>query len=257
MQEHHFETLTNWQFESFNGIASINHLVTGKNQHINKGLIPGLNFSFSVEDEIGVVTANRKLVSEILNLPSAKVIIPQQTHGDHIGVITEVTINDTWPDTDALITQLSGVIIGVLSADCVPILLVDPVKGVVAAIHAGWKGTAKSIVPKTIEKMYILFGSDPGDILAGVGPSISGKVYEVGKEVANHFRDESQLKKENGKSCLNLWVENETQLLESGIKQENISVAGMCTFSNPELFYSARREGLKTGRMASFISLTK
>jgi len=255
MQEHHCKTLTNWQFESFNGIKSIKHLVTGKNIHINKGRISGLNFSYSVEDDDSVVAENRTLISEILNLPSAKVIIPQQTHSDNIGVITTETLEYNWSDTDALITQLPNVIIGVLSADCVPVLLADPRKGVIASIHAGWKGTAKSIVPKTIEKMQDLFGSDPIDIIAGIGPSISCDQYEVGEEVANYFRVESQVKKPNGKSCLNLWIENEIQLLESGIKKENISVAGMCTFSNPDLFYSARRDGFKTGRMASFISL--
>ena len=256
MQEHHFETLTNWQFESFNAIGAIKHLVTGKNPHINKGRISGLNFSYSVEDDEAIVAENRKLVSEIFNLPLSKVIIPQQTHSDNIGIVTTETLDYNWSDADALITQLPGVIIGVLSADCVPVLLVDPVKSVVAAIHAGWKGTAKSIVPKTIEKMHNLFGSDPLDIIAGIGPSISCNQYEVGEEVANHFRAESQVKKVNGKSCLNLWIENEMQLLESGIQKENINVAGMCTFSNSELFYSARRDGFKTGRMASFISLT-
>jgi YfiH family protein len=257
MQKHHFETLVNWQFETFNDIKSIKHLVTGKNVHRKVGHIPGLNFSYSVDDEKAIVAANRKLISEILHAPSAEVIIPEQTHSDNIGVVTINTLDKSWFDTDALITQMPGVIIGVLSADCVPVLLVDPVKGVVAAIHAGWKGTAKSIVPKTIHQMCAQFGCNTNDIIAGIGPSISCDQYEVGEEVANHFRAESQVKKENGKSCLNLWIENEIQLLESGIKKENISIAGMCTFSNSELFYSARREGFKTGRMASFISLTQ
>ncbi|MBC7452035.1 MAG: peptidoglycan editing factor PgeF [Cytophagales bacterium] len=257
MLEHTYATLKNWQFESFTVHDTIKHLVSGRNPQFSNGTVPGLNFSFNVLDDPDRVTQNRTLIADIFGLTESPVIIPRQTHSDHIGIITHETIHNVWEDTDALITNISHVIIGVLSADCVPVLLADPMKGVVAAIHAGWKGTAKEIVPKTIQQMQALFHSDPKDIIAGIGPSISSQCYEVGADVAVHFRASSKTEKDTGKSCIDLWKENETQLLQSGVPLQNISIAGLCTYRNPDLFYSARRDGLQTGRMASFISLNR
>jgi len=257
MLKHSYENLINWQYESFSNIPSIKHLVTTKNAQIQTGRIQGLNFSYNVQDDEKAVDQNRKQIAGIFDNPNGRVIIPLQTHSDRIGIVTKETIDTIWEDTDALLTNLPEVIIGVLSADCVPILLTDSVKGVVGVVHAGWKGTTQNIASKTVERMQSLFGSDPKDILAGIGPSISVINYEVGDEIAIQFKSESRFTKDNGKSCVDLWIENEAQLIESGLKKENISIAGMCTYENIDMFYSARREGFLTGRMASFIMLNK
>ena len=242
-----------FQFDSFNKIASIKHLITSKNSEIKRGQINGLNYGLNVSDNTSVVNNNRAEIADTLEIKNGTVVIPVQTHSANISVVTKDNKDTIFDDTDALITNEPSIIIGVLSADCVPVLLVDPVKKVVAAIHAGWRGTAANIVTHTIEKMKQMFNSQPEDIVSGIGPSISAACYEVGDDVAVFFNEASKTKQTNGKTCIDLWKENEIQLIQAGVLKNNISISGMCTFSDDKLFYSARRDGIKTGRMGSFI----
>jgi len=165
-------------------------------------------------------------------------------------------------DTDALITNQPGLFVCVQTADCVPVLLYDPQKKVVAAIHAGWKGTVSKIVLKTVQKMTNQFGCQPSDIMAGIGPSIHMHAYEVGPEVVEaivaNFSNSPALLKPSinaGRAYLDLWEANQTALMEAGIPEENIEVMGLCSFEHADLFYSARRDGADTGRMVSGIRL--
>jgi hypothetical protein len=165
-------------------------------------------------------------------------------------------------DTDALITNEPGLFVCVQTADCVPILLFDPIHKVVASIHAGWRGTVSKIALKTILKMTAQFGSDPKDIVAGIGPSIHVHAYEVGPEVINavqeNFVNSLAILKPSltpGKVYFDLWEANKMILEESGIPEENIELMGLCSFEHSDLFYSARRDGVDTGRMVSAISL--
>ncbi|MDP2113024.1 MAG: peptidoglycan editing factor PgeF, partial [Bacteroidota bacterium] len=163
---------------------------------------------------------------------------------------------------DALITNEPGLFICVQTADCVPILLFDPQKKVVAAIHAGWRGTVSKIAQKTIQQMTEKFSCQPTDILAGIGPSIHMHAYEVGPEVveavkANFSNSPALLKPSlnEGNAYFDLWEANQTVLLEAGIPEENIELMGLCSFEQADLFYSARRDGADTGRMVSGIRL--
>jgi polyphenol oxidase len=244
-----------YQFSQINKIDSVSHLITGKNPSIIRGLIPGLNYGLHVPDHAETVLKNRQELVVHLNLPAATVVIPEQTHSCNIGVITHENADQIFKDTDALITNQKNIIIGVLSADCVPILLVDPVKHVIAAIHAGWRGTVAGIGCKTLFKMNQLFGSQPEDVLVCIGPSISQENYEVGDDVAGQFRSGSRRKAGAGKTCIDLWKENKDQYIDMGVAIENIEIAGLCTFKETDKFYSARRETINTGRMGSFIAL--
>ena len=245
-----------WQFNSFNEIQSIRHLITGRNLDIStKGIYDGLNYGLNVLDHIHVVEANRTELLQHLNIPKGTLNIPIQTHSNNIVVVTNTNKHQVFENTDALITNTPNIAIGALSADCVPILMVDPIGNVVASIHAGWRGTAAQIAANTVFKMMEQFNSLPENILVGIGPSISAAYYEVGEEVAAYFSTESKTLQANGKSCVDLWIENERQLLNIGLLKKNISISGMCTFSNTDLFYSARKESIQTGRMASVISL--
>jgi len=161
-----------------------------------------------------------------------------------------------------LITNQPGLFVCVQTADCVPVLLYDPQKKVVSAIHAGWKGTVSKIVLKTVQKMTDQFGCQPSDIIAGIGPSIHIHAYEVGPEVVemvkNNFSNSSALLKPSlnaGRAYLDLWEANQTALMEAGIPEENIEVMGLCSFEHADLFYSARRDGADTGRMVSGIRI--
>jgi len=148
---------------------------------------------------------------------------------------------------DALVTRTAGLPVSVRTADCFPILLADPEKRAVAAVHAGWRGTAAHIVQAAIARMQTEFGSDPRNIRAAIGPGIGKCCYEVGAEVARQFGRE-----QSGK--LDLAVENRNQVIEAGILPEHIDQVGGCTFCNAATFFSWRRDRERAGRMISFIS---
>ena len=250
-----FDNQQHWQFESFNHQPSIRHLVTGSNVHIERGYIAGLNYGLNVPDNIDVVASNRLELLSHLEIINGCVTFPTQTHSCNIEIVTKQNKASVFENVDALITNVPNILIGTLSADCVPILLIDPVNNVIACVHAGWRGTVAEIVKHTISKMSDVFDCNPYNICAGIGPSISAANYEVGDDVAIHFRNESKQKTSNGKSWIDLWIENKTQLLEMGLLEENISISKQCTYSNADKFYSARRDGITTGRIASVIAL--
>jgi YfiH family protein len=157
---------------------------------------------------------------------------------------------------DALVTSDPGCAIGVRTADCVPILLLDAGRRAVAVIHAGWRGTAAAIAARAVEKMQLDFGSRPVDIHAALGPCIRECCYEVGPEVAANF---STLFPEwpatNGRRHLDLPEANRRHLTAAGVPAGQIFDSGLCTFCLPEQFFSYRREPQNPGRMISAIRL--
>ena len=159
-------------------------------------------------------------------------------------------------DCDALITNIEGVMLTILTADCVPVLLYDTKKNVVAAIHAGWKGTQAQIVAKTVKKMVDIFGSNTQDIFAGIAPSIGSCCYEVGEDVAKHFfKTPEAFTKQGDKFMLNLPYLNQEQLLDSGLREANIMMSHICTACEVERFFSYRKEQGCSGRFMSMIGL--
>ena len=154
-------------------------------------------------------------------------------------------------DADALIENTPGIAIGVKTADCVPVLLADPVSRSVAAIHAGWRGTAHYIVQAAIQSMAVEFGTQPKDIRAAIGPCIGPCCYEVGPEVATEFGVVA-----SGHVHLDLANTNARQLGAAGVLPANISIAsGLCTKCNPDAYYSFRRDREAAGRMISWIRI--
>jgi len=248
--------LSVFKFESFKNYKNIAHFVTTK-----EGWISGNKPRFTGDSE-SIYAGFRKELAVSCELDADQFVFPRQTHSDRVVVVTSENFTNTIDDTDALITNESGIFICVQTADCVPILLFDPVKKVVAAIHAGWKGTISKIAMKTIQQMTEKFGCNPADIVAGIGPSIHIHAYEVGPEVLemvqSNFSNSLALLKPSlteGKAFFDLWEANKTVLIESGLTEENIEVMGLCSFEHANLFYSARRDGIDTGRMVSGIRL--
>lgn len=162
----------------------------------------------------------------------------------HSGIVQDV--GRPLGEGDALVSDRRGVLVGVRTADCVPILLVDPVAGIVAAIHAGWRGTAHGIAPAAVREVCRKRGTDPGNVRAAIGPAIGVCCYEVGPEVARRFGIEAP-----GPVRLDLPAINEMQLRNAGIS--DIWKAGECTFCTADRFYSFRREREAAGRMVSFV----
>lgn len=211
-------------------------------------------------DNPGLYKNSRKTLANLLEIRKSQLVFPRQTHTNCVLELNKIPLSEI-KETDALITSQKGICLCVQTADCVPILLFDPVNSVVSAIHAGWRGTVKKIVEVAVLKMVSTYNSKPANILCAIGPSISVENYEVGNEVveaviANIPNSEITLVKNHaGNSKFNLWEANRQVLLKCGILSENIEILGECSFSVKEKYFSARREGINTGRIVSGIML--
>ena len=205
------------------------------------------------------VKTNLESLAALLPERPHVIVIPRQTHTTNVRVITDVPTSEELQDVDAVVTHLKDFCLCVSTADCVPVLLYDKEKQVIAAIHAGWRGTVGRIVEKTIEVMRIQYGTEGKDLVACIGPSISLESFEVGDEVYAAFEeagfDMARIARRNEKWHLDLWEANRVQLLANGVLPEHIEVAGICTFQCYEDFFSARRLGIKSGRILSGIML--
>ncbi len=188
-----------------------------------------------------------------------------QVHGDGVKVVK--TIEDAAKSDekfDALISDLSHVLVGVKTADCVPVLIGDPKNKAFAAVHAGWRGSVQSIVRKAVDKMTGTFGSEPATMIAAIGPAALCGNYEIGREVIDAFAaafpgcEKYLSPTREGHSLIDLHLANEDQLIACGVKRENIYKAPFCTMERTDLFFSYRVEKSrfgKTGRLMSVIGL--
>ncbi|MCK5028816.1 MAG: peptidoglycan editing factor PgeF [Bacteroidales bacterium] len=239
--------------------GDIIHFSTTRIGGVSSKRLESLNLGYTVNDNPKNVTQNLDSLAKSLLFEKEQMVSPKQTHSKNIGIVN--SSKDLFPDKDALITNKSEICIFIRTADCVPILLYDPIQKAIAAIHSGWKSTIQEISKHTIELMQKEFGTKPENLIAGVGPSIGPEVYEVGIEVTQMFHKQFGVDhmvnpiKNSNKYLLNLWKANKQILLDSGIPENQIEIAKICTYTNPELFYSARRDGVKTGRLATGIML--
>jgi len=239
-----------------------------------------LNLGFTEWDSQENALENRRRLQSALGASALQLISLKQIHSDVIHFF------DAAPGQpcqgDASVTNRPGLLLGVQTADCVPILLVDPKKRAVAAIHAGWRGTLQRIVVKAIGQLQMQFKSKPADLLAAIGPSIGGCCYEVGTEVATQFLsqfaeapewfDEFRTGDEPNpiqwlnrmppghqpppkNVLLDLRKANRAQLLGSGLRPQNIFVSDLCTACRRDLLFSYRKEGPQSGRLLSVIGI--
>jgi YfiH family protein len=202
-----------------------------------------------------------KAVADAFAINSDRLVTVNQVHGETIVDVNKSNFKDMRSfEADAIITRERGLAIGVETADCVPILLVDPATPAVAAVHAGWRSTVKKIVQKAVARMQKDFGSDPLRMLAAIGPSIGPECYEVDEPVMGPVREAfsfwSEVASPRGRDrwSLDLAKLNRIELLQAGLSEKNVYSFGLCTCCRSELFYSFRREG-RTGRMLSAIML--
>lgn len=196
---------------------------------------------------------------------SARVVVAvTQVHGTDVLVVDRAraaarTFDGGW---DALVTDQPGVLLTVRTADCVPVLIHDPVHGIVAAVHAGWRGAVAGILPKTLAVMTQRFGSQPASLRLSLGPSVGVCCYEVDEPVLNRVRAEYADWKSlvqatgPGTARLNLRGLVRGQAQSAGVREEGISSVGLCTICHPDLFHSYRRDGSVHGTMVSGILLS-
>jgi YfiH family protein len=217
-------------------------------------------------DELAVVHANQEKLCRYLDIPVERLVIPYQTHSCNILMVDDAFMqlsgdarHALLQDKDALITHLPEVCLCISTADCIPVLLYDREHKAIAAVHAGWRGTVGGIVQKTLTTMRQEYGTDMNDVLACIGPGISLESFEVGDEVYESFSkagyDMNRIAKKYDKWHIDLWEANRIQLEEVGVKHANIETAGICTYKEYHDFFSARRLGIKSGRILSGIML--
>lgn len=221
-------------------------------------------------DEPAIVRTHQDQLCHLIGISPERLIIPYQTHSCNILLIDE-TFNRLSSDArrallqdkDALITPLKDTCLCVSTADCVPILLHDTIHGAVAAIHAGWRGTAGSIVARTLKTMHEVYGTRGTDVHAIIGPCISLAAFEVGIEVFKTFEQAdfpmqqiAQWHPDKEKYHIDLPLANRLQLHAFGIPAPNIHDSRICTYTQHTHYFSARRLGIKSGRILSGILRT-
>lgn len=244
---------------------SLCHFTSTTNGGVSEGNYATLNLGLYSGDSPENVMENRFRLASTIGLPLENLFFPYQTHGDKVYVIDKEFLQysptkqkELLSGVDALITNIPLICIGVTTADCVPILLFDSETKVFAAVHAGWRGTVADIVGKTIEEMIQVFGVEPPNIAAYIGPSISQDVFEVGEEVVLAFEnsgfDMNQLGKVNNdtkKMHIDLALANRILLEKSGLLSEKIDVSDICTYKSGLSMFSARRQSVNSGRIVS------
>ncbi len=221
-----------------------------------------LNLAGFDEDSDENIFENRRRFLDVFD-GNFKLATVWQVHGNNVKIVkTEEDVKNSTEKSDALISDLENVLVGVKTADCVPVLIGDVRTEAFAAIHAGWRGTVQSIVRQAIEKMRAHYGTNPKDLVGAIGPAATCKNYEIGREVIDAFeknfpnnRHFFTPTKENH-ALINLHLANKEQLLSIGVAAENIYIAPFCTMERTDLFFSYRVEKKlygKTGRLLSVI----
>ena len=267
MIQKNINSLSIWSFENLLGYREVCHFVSTRGGGFSTPPYESLNLGFHVGDDPQRVLKNRNLLASVLGVSVNDFVTSEQVHEGNVAVITEKDRNLGATDyksvikaTDAMITNVRGICLMILLADCTPILFYDPKQQVIGIAHAGWGGTVNKIAGHTVNAMFKQYGSMPKDIIVGIGPSIGPCCYEVKLDVIEKVQ--RNLDSNNkviisiyNKYYLDLWKANKIQLLNSGISKENIELSGICTKCSSNIFFSARTNKGKTGRFGAGIMI--
>lgn len=257
------------EYELINSHPGIFAFSTTRHGGCSQGHYASFNCTPYTGDDAEAVRRNQEVLCATLPQRPRELIIPYQTHGTRTLVIDDTYLQATAEERpnmlqgiDALITRQPGCCLCISTADCIPVLLYDRQHRAVAAVHAGWRGTVNRILLHTLHRMEELYGTDGKEVISCIGPGISLAAFEVGDEVYETFRAEgfpmeyiSEWNPATHKYHIDLWAANRLQLLEFGIPSEQVETVGICTYTRHEEFFSARRLGIKSGRILSGIML--
>lgn len=233
---------------------------TTRHGGFSRGVYGGFNINRYCGDDEACIEHNLDLLAGELGVDKANIIMPHQTHGTETRLISrdflslgKATQRMILEGVDALLTDVPGVCIGVSTADCIPIILYDLEHHAVAAVHAGWRGTAARIAAKAVAEMGLAYGTRPGALRAVIGPGISLDAFEVGDEVYDHFAaagfNMETISRREAKWHIDLKECNRLQLTALGVAPGNISVSAVCTYTDYNDYFSARRLGAQSGRI--------
>ena len=251
--------------------TGLQHGFSTRKGGVSKEHLASLNLSFSVEDAKENVLENFRRIGERFGKTPEDFALSKQSHETKVLKVGTkdrgkgITKDRDYEGIDALITDEKGIILSCFSADCVPILFYDPIHKTVGACHSGWRGTKGKILQNVVEEMRKHFSSNPAEILIAIGPSICKEQYVVSEDLALSFLEDypdlgedtaSPIQRiSKDKFQLDLWDLNRRIALDSGIKEEHISISGYCTMENPELFFSHRYSQGKRGLQGAFICI--
>lgn len=252
------------QLHTYATVPEIMAFSTTRHGGTDEGNYAGFNMNEYCGDTPEHTAACRKALAEELGVDENHIIMPHQTHDINPRIIGSEFLSlpqdirrMLLEGVDSILTDVPGVCIGVSTADCVPVLLHDAAHNAVAAVHAGWRGTVKSVVLRAVTEMRLAYGTDATTLTAIVGPAISLKNFEVGDEVYNEFLEAKMpmdsIARREGKWHIDLPLCNKMQLMMAGLKEENIQMSGICTYDNADDYFSARRLGKESGRIFSGI----
>lgn len=237
---------------------------------VSQGHLESLNLGWKQGDKRENVCENYRRACASLPGEPDKLVFSDQIHEDRVEYVTEKdcagsSFNKMMSGVDGMITDVPGIILATSYADCVPLFFVDSVNHCIGSSHSGWRGTVKRIGEKTIKNMEKKFGSKPENMVCLIGPSICQKCYEVSVDVIEKFKDSYSQEclcdifvadeSKHGKYKLDLWAAIWHQLIEAGMKKENIYVSGICTNCNYKLLFSHRKTNGKRGAMNGLIKI--
>ncbi len=236
---------------------------------VSTGDFESMNLGVSRGDNPSCVRENFRRMGEAMGVKAEQMVLSWQTHTVNVRQVGEedmgkgVTRERDYRDVDGMITDVPGLCLVTLYADCVPLYFLDPVHKAIGLSHSGWKGTVKRMGRVTVERMREAYGTRPEDLLACIGPSICADCYEIGEDVANVFRQNFSRKeqerilreKSGGKYQLDLWEANRLILADTGIPAERIAVTDICTMCNSRWLFSHRATGGRRGNLGAFLYL--
>lgn len=257
--------LVYFRFENLSKLPGIVNFVSTRIGGVSKPPYDSLNLSF-VENNLEAVVENTRRLAKAVDVPLDNFVFCNQVHSNNVAIVNSkdkgagvFDRESAIPDCDGMIAKESDICLTILAADCVPVLLYDPANKVIGAVHSGWRGTVKKVTTLAVGKMIQEYGTNPSDLVVGIGPSIGPDSYEVGQDVIQlvkeEFPDVELVKmKSTEKGMLDLWKAQVYQLTSLGVPEENIEVSGVDTFTNVDLFFSNRRQN-PTGRFAAGMML--
>lgn len=257
-----------WEESGLLHAQGLCHGVTARTGGVSVEPFSSLDLALHIGDSVRDVLENRRRLCAHLGCGLERLTTPQQTHEDHVMAVGRAEIGrgagsyaDAFPHTDALMTNEPGALLLICVADCVPVILYDPVQKACAVVHDGWRGTAARLAAKTVFAMEQVYGSKPQDILAYIGPSISEAHFEVSEATADIFRRMGPafaacVHTYDWQVRVDLWEANRALLTGAGLLPAHIDMTESCAYDKENLFYSYRRDQGHTGRMGAFVMLS-
>jgi YfiH family protein len=247
-----------YRFEDLHGVDGLLHAVLTRIGGVSQGAFATLNLGHTVGDDLAAVRENHRRALGSLGFDPAQVVSPWQVHGARVEVVGPDQLGNVLPETDALVTAMTGVPLMMRFGDCAPVLLFDPVRRVVGMAHAGWRGVVAGVVEASIRTMTGRLGCNPADIWAGIGPTIGPCCYEVGADVADQIAaacpvDAQVIRCLNDRVHADLPVAVEAQLRAVGVR--HVEQANLCTSCRVDEFFSHRAENGRTGRFGIVMGL--